>query len=633
ILNVYEDINQENNNILENIQTIIDQNPELNLSEIAILTRTNPELETFADLCQGKNIPYQICRQKDLFALKPAILVYLYLKALENPHSYSLGLFGLIAHPPFGFDAEDYTFLTQETKRTFKDFISIIRENIDKHNWKNKPVVSKFITAYDKLKAMINDERLSSLIIHIINETGILEHFANQENNKFDNILSLKKLIDEVKNFETITKPATLTMLLAYIDDSIKEDITLELDQNNYTENAIQLLTIHKSKGRQFSYVFMNNLTANKWEKRRGRNNLKLPIEKSDFSKESEAIRLLFVGCSRSKHYLSLSYSSIINNKNTELSTFIHNAANNNSIVEVKQKSLTGDQYIDELITSFTKYPLYSNSKFKDDLKVRAEGHIMSPSSMFTYHTCPKQFLYRYIYRIPVLETINKHFSFGNAVHKALEKYIKSAIKVKQYAKTDQLIKYFNQAIEKETFNSMQERSINQNRGVQALNSYYARLTSMQIGNLVDVEVNLKMIPFDKYLIKGIIDLISINEDKTYTLTDYKTGNKSTTKSNVLNENGSHRHYLDQIQFYKVLFENKYPDKKANKGVLMFVEKPENSIHIDITEEDKNNISEKMLNTFKQIHNLEFTGVDEEKQQHENCKNCDYKMLCKLNTL
>lgn len=633
ILNAFVDINQENNHILDTIQSIIDKNPELPLSEIAILTRTNPELDVFSDLCKARSIPFQVSRQKDLFALKPALLVYLYLKALENHNAYSMGLFGLVAHPPFCFNVNDYTFITKESQRSFKDFLSVIKDNLHKREWKDTEIIETFITTFDKLKSLVNDDKLSNLIIHIMNDTGILEHFASQEINRFENIMSLKKFVDEVRNFEKITKPATLTMLLAYLDDSINENIALELDQNNYIENAIQLLTVHKSKGREFSFVFMNNLLASKWEKRRGRNALNLPIEKKDFSKESEASRLLFVGCSRSKHYLSLSYSKIINNKNTELSKFIKNASINESIVNSNQRALTGEQYIDELIASFSQSPYQHNTQFKDDLKTRASAHVMSPSSMYCYKTCPKQFLFKHVYRIPVLESINKHFSFGSAVHKALEKYIKLAINNKKYSKREQLLKYFSQAIEKELFPSMQERSINTNRGTKALNDYYEKLIRSDVENYVDVELSFKLIPLDKYHIKGIIDLITINEDKTYTLIDYKTGNRNTTKNNVLSENGTHRHYLDQIQFYKVLFENRYPQKVANKGVLLFIEKPENSIDIDLTDEDTNSITDKIIKTFQLIHNLEFNGVDEEKQQHENCKNCDYKMLCKLRTL
>jgi DNA helicase II / ATP-dependent DNA helicase PcrA len=631
-LHSFADTIQENNYIVEEIENLIAKNPDIELSEIAILARKNSELDNFANLLKAKGISYQLCRQKDIFSLKPSILVYLYLKALENNEMYSMGLFSLVAHPPFSFSTEDYMFLLTEYRKYNEDFITLIRKNLKKHSWKNIENIEKFINDFDELKASINDDSLSNLIINMINITGMLGYFASKEDRRFENIASLKKMIDEVKNFEKITKPATLTMLLSYLDSAVSNNLSLEIDNNGFIENAVQLVTVHKSKGREFSYVFMTNLLAKNWEKRRSSQNLTLPIVKPEFSTDSEMARLLFVGCSRAKHTLILTYSNMVNGKTTELSRFIARAIDNGLPVKKFNHEMDNEDYLNEMIKQYIISPLYQKKDFLVDLRARAKKHIMSPSSLYLYNACPRQFLYAYIYRIPQAEVVNSSLSFGTAMHNALEKYIKQALKQSSYPDREKLIKYYQQSMEKVAFPSVQDRDIRLNQGINVLASFYARLTSVPIKNIKGIEVNIDLIPIENHFIKGKIDRIDQREGLAYEVIDYKTGNAK-YKNQILKDDGSHYHYFEQLCFYKLLFELKNDGTRVTDGKILFLEEPEKSVGVELISSDRDGIQEKILSTFDKITNLEFTGVDEMYHQADACKTCVYKFLCKISTL
>jgi DNA helicase-2/ATP-dependent DNA helicase PcrA len=631
-LHIFSDIIQENNYISDRIQSIIESNPELPLNEIAVLARTNAELESFTDLLKARNIPSQITKQKDIFSLKPSLLIYLYLKTLENHERYAMSLFGLVAHPPFNFDVSDYSFMLKESQVTGSDFITLIRKNHTKHNWKNPETIHKFIATFEELKASINDDTLTNLIIHLINKTGLLEYYAAKRQNKFDNIASIKKMVDEIRAFEKITKPATLTMLLDYLDNSLRDKINLPIEENTFIENAVQLTTLHKSKGREFSYVFMPNLNAKNWEKKRTMDVLKVPVDRVEFTKESEIARLLFVGCSRSRYGLILSHSNMQNGKNTELSNFIRVAAEDDTLVKKVEHPLDSDKYLDELISHFVQPAVYQEASFLNDLKQRAQSHIMSPSSLYLYHLCPKQFMYSYIYRIPQLETVKAALSFGSAIHKALEKFIKAAVKTSAYPAKDKLLQYFHQAMDKTLFPSRQEREIRLNHGNKVLNAYYSSLVSASLLDITGVEINLNFVPVEKYFVKGKIDRIDRVSPSEYRVIDYKTGNPK-YKNQVIAPDGSHRNYFDQLSLYKLMIETQNSSQNVTEGMLLFLEEPEKSLRFELTEDDKKNIKDKVILTFEKIHALEFTGVDEVNQFADPCKECVYKFLCKLNTL
>ncbi|MEW5818866.1 MAG: ATP-dependent DNA helicase [Cyanobacteriota bacterium] len=632
-LQIFADNVQEQNYIIDKIEMLIKDNSNSNLSEIAVLTRTNSELESFADLLKARNIPYQVNKQKEIFELKPSILIYYYLKALENHNTGSQGLFGITGHPPFSFATEDYTFLCSEASKTYKDFITLINENLNKHSWKDKTTIEKFINDFNFHKSQINNMTLRNLIIEIINNTDILKHYMTDELNRLENLSSIRKLVDTVKSFEHNNKPCTLSLLLESFDSSIRENIALEIEKNNFIENAIQLLTVHGAKGREFSYLFLPNLISKNWEKKRSSQNINLPIDKPELSKESEVARLLFVACSRAKHSLYLSYPNTINGKTTELCSFIQNISSNEQLVEFIQNDLNPESLTTEIYKHLATINLLNKKDFTDSLKQLASKHIMSPSSLHSYETCPKLFLFRYIYRIPTIGGIRQNMNYGSAVHKALEKFIKLAMKNNLYPDKNTLVKHFKSAMDQQAFYSIQDRDIYYNRGLKVLNNYYSNIISTPLNCIVSSEMNLDLISLEKYLIKGKIDLVQIDEKNNYRLLDYKTGNFDISKNKVLNEDGSHRHYYDQLRFYKLLFESRYPEKNVTQGILYFVEAQDKNLYIDLVNHDKDIIKARILETFNKINNLFFTGVDEEKQSAEPCQNCDYKMLCKLNTI
>ena len=136
----FSDIKQENNYIVKEIENIINSDKlplndsnEKDLSKIAILTRENSELETFASLLEAKNIQFQIKENKSIFDIKSSLLVYFYLKALENTELHADKLFGLLLSKPFEFENADYNYLLTQNRLNHKDLIYNIRKSLNSH--------------------------------------------------------------------------------------------------------------------------------------------------------------------------------------------------------------------------------------------------------------------------------------------------------------------------------------------------------------------------------------------------------------------------------------------------------------------------------------------------------------------
>ena len=122
---------------------------EKDLSKIAVISKKRAELQTYSEMLKGKNIPYQIDEGKSIFAIRSSILIYFYMKALNNYMMCSDKLFGLLLSEPFKLDLQDYNKILHEKQLILNekpnDFISIMKK-LD--GWKNPDKIEEFLKQF-----------------------------------------------------------------------------------------------------------------------------------------------------------------------------------------------------------------------------------------------------------------------------------------------------------------------------------------------------------------------------------------------------------------------------------------------------------------------------------------------------
>lgn len=109
----------------------------------------------------------------------------------------------------------------------------------------------------------------------------------------------LKKLADFCNGKGTVNPDKLYIYIQEFLNDMILKENNLlgELYQKNGSQGCVSLMTLHASKGLEFSHVFIV-----------GVNNGLIPMKITTFEEEDEERRLLFVGMTRAKNYLELSY-------------------------------------------------------------------------------------------------------------------------------------------------------------------------------------------------------------------------------------------------------------------------------------------------------------------------------------
>lgn len=635
----FGEILQEFNYIVDDIKTLIESDfapktdeDKIDYSQIAIISKKRAELQTFAELLKGKNIPFQIDEGKSIFAIRSTILIYFYIKAMNNYLTSSDKLFGLLLSEPFKIDQQDYNKILEE-KRLWKkdessDFITLMR---NLNGWKNPEKITKFLETFDYLQDYASSNNLRNTVVEIINRTGLLTYFYKSGKNRSENLAGIRKIISEATDFQNSDSTKNLSDFVKYLDDCFENEIDINLDKDSVVQNAVQLMTYHGSKGREFEYVYLPNLISSNWEDFRMPGEYKLITEDvpdknaAQAKKDSELLKLLFVGITRAKHTLTISFADSNNGKAQQITKYLEPTANYD--FDSEQFECSADDLTTEFYRSVSSDVFDNQKAFKNEIEERVKSVVLSPSRLNDYLSCPRKFFYVKVLGIDVEEADWDGANFGTLIHSLLERAVKVA-KESAYPTLEEILEKFRLGMDGLKFSSEAKKEKYFKQGQKLLTNYYPYFSQIPISRITDIEFSFYGVDVDGDFITGKIDRIEKNSDGTFELYDYKTGNYTSEKKIAPNE--EKQNYFNQLCFYKYAYE-KLTGNKVSKVGIIYVENHEKSVDKYLTDDDMKYIETLIKDTYQNIKALKFNPIKEDKQGV--CKNCVYKQLCKLDLI
>ena len=627
---------QEYNEIVKEIEDIVNsdncpknpKNGEKKYSQIAILTRTNAELETFAQMLKDRNIPYELKEGKSIFTIKSSTVLYYYMQFLSNPELNSDKIFKYLLSKPFNINAKDYALIYSERSKK-KSLIDTIR-SIDANKFLEYKKIENFIKTFDYLTEYKTNEDLKNTVLKIGAKTGIFDYYLNSEINRTENIAGLKKLIDEADGFSQVYKAIGLEDFVEYLDIALQDDISIKTDKAPVELNAVQLSTYYSAKGKEYEYVYMPTLLSNKWESDSKSFKAKIPLSESKTEDElkeeklSDRIKVMYVGMTRAKHTLRLSYVQSENGKAKKPSMLITNILD---MCEKEPKPFEFDinSYWNEVSSAIIKREYDYAKDFAELIDSILVGQKYSPTSLNKYLKCPRQYLYGDILNLDSPSGNADAMHFGTAVHEACDFAVKQAINEHKYPTKEEFINKFITTLNSLSISTYEQREILKERGTKVLTLYYNQLCSTSLNTYMGaeetIELKIEEIPF-----KGKIDRIDKNEDGTFTIIDYKTGGAKSNRT--ICPNGEHEDYYNQIGFYKYIYE-KSTGKKVKETKFIFPEEFDKNLTIEFTQEECNEIFERYKQAVKDIKSHKFEPTYDEKA----CQWCSYKDFCDMDIL
>ena len=261
-----------------------------------ILVRLTAQMRSIEDKLIKYALPYEIIGGPRFFERKEIKDVLSYLK-LANSQSDDLSFERIINLPRRGIGEQSIKIIINHSRSNNLSFFESLKD-LAHSNELSPSLISKtqpFIDLINKITDLINKTSLEDLGIFIIEESGYLKMLENEKNKlkQIENesrIDNLKELVNALSEFENL-------------DEFLEHVGLVNENQKKIHQNSIKLMTLHAAKGLEFDHVYLPG-----WEE--GIFPSSRALEQNSNKSLEEERRLAYVGITRAKYDLNLSYAS-----------------------------------------------------------------------------------------------------------------------------------------------------------------------------------------------------------------------------------------------------------------------------------------------------------------------------------
>jgi DNA helicase-2/ATP-dependent DNA helicase PcrA len=620
---------QEAISIATQIETLI--NNGINGKDIAIIYRNHTQVEDIITILEQQKIAVNTRRKVDLLKLPfiQNIITILTWIDKENyiPYSADNSLFQMLHFSFFNIkplEVAKLSIAVNEKNKSSKDAVFSLRRiiaempniKVDLFNQANSTIKSTSDALEDLLK-LSNNTTLQHLVESVIQRAGTLTYMM-QSAEKPWLLQVLTAFFNYVKE-ECKRKPEIgLHEFLNNVSLMRSNNITMPLVKSTATDDGVNLVTAHGSKGSEYAYVFVIGCTQKIWDDKNtsASRTYKLPdnlVSSNNAASDlEESRRLFYVAITRAKTNLHISYSvKDKKDKDQIKSTFI------TELIEGTTIEVTPKQVNDGLLTNYLA--LQFAEKARPEIELVEQDYInkvlqrytLSVTHLNNYLNCPLKFYYQNLIKVPAAKSDS--MVFGSAVHFAVERLFKTMREngnvfpaVDKFVDDFKWYMYINRdAFTPEAF------KLKNDYGDKILPAYYNHhITTWS--KIVVIEKPLRNIIVQGVPLNGKLDKLEFN-GKTVNVVDYKTGKYDNAKKKLFapsekEPNGGD--YWRQAVFYKILIDNDVTnDWQAISTEFEFVEPVGDTYKTEkviVEPADITSVTQQIKSTWQKIQNREF---------------------------
>ena len=224
---------------------------KMRLSDIVILMRgTKGHADKYIATLNDCGIPAYVAEETGFFDREEIETVLCMLQTIDNPFN-DIPLAAVLHSPMFGFTAERLAEI-RATNINCSLYECLLEYKAD-HDAED---ISSFLDTLNNFRDEAIDTPIHEILLHILKETGFDVYTRALPNGRMASA-NLNKLVDEAIKFEN-TSFKGLARFVSYIEGlkTYDEDLGLAkiISEN---DDAVRIMTIHKSKGLEFPVVFV----------------------------------------------------------------------------------------------------------------------------------------------------------------------------------------------------------------------------------------------------------------------------------------------------------------------------------------------------------------------------------------
>lgn len=232
----------------------------------------------------------------------------------------------------------------------------------------------------------------------------------------------------------------------------------------------------------------------------------------------------------------------------------------------------------------------------------------LSYSSISTYQTCPLQYKFQYVDKLPPKPTPN--LSFGNSIHAAL-KWLYD-VPVPKPASEEDLLNALVENWKREGYESPEQEQDFLEQGKQILRTYYrTNVKDFQIPVALEQRFEIKL--NDDLTVSGIIDRMDKLLSGGYEIIDYKTNRRLPPKAKVDSDL--------QLSIYHLAAQETWGWEPEKLSFYFLI--PNQKMTTSRTKKDIEATKEEILKVAEGVARQDFDPV-----QNALCPWCDFQALC-----
>jgi DNA helicase-2/ATP-dependent DNA helicase PcrA len=634
----------------------LNEEGQYKFSDIAIFVRANAHADTFVQALRNRGVPYKLGGSRGLYFREEIRNIIAFLRILID-YSDEISMYRLISMPIWGLTPREYLEINKRArfnKRTlFEELESLwgiklgerdVKEQDEKINDIENEELTKILPPkaiagignllerIDIAIRKVKDNRpVLEILYDFVTESDYIKSFMEEESN--ENLFAVKninKFFELVKTYEKDNPESNIYEYVDFLNYSIEIGESPLVDQVDMDElNAVNIMTVHGSKGLEFPVVFLVNLVAERFPSRNRPDAIPIPeeliketmpyeISDSELNIQEER-RLFYVGATRAKEklFLSAAYFYGDGKRKKKPSIFL------NEILERDVEEEFSNTEIDNLMGNELKMTIIENDDFEaivDDPKKLGLAKRFSYSQLKIYESCPRQYEYAYVLRVP--QKPSPALSFGTTVHNTLRDFYsllrqsKGGLEGITYIPTkEELLELYKKHWLSTGYESSKQEEERRKEGGEIMKNYYDNLFSkdespMRLEESFDIHVGSTVFvgKIDR------IDFVRKNEDVTEVkIVDYKTGQEKEAKD-----------VKDDLQLpLYALFAEQKLGLKVVKAEYIYVETGK-GLEVDISSERSELAKEKLVEIIGLVKEGKFAPTP-----GFLCRYCDYNSICK----
>lgn len=598
--------------------------------DFAILVRANSHADPFIARLQSTGIPYEFLAASGLFR-QTVVVDSLNFFNLLTDHQNGNAIFRLLRLPFLGFtenNLQKFTFGAKKKAYTYYEALKKASEF---------GLSESALNACDTVLAVVDDGLKNSrelkptvLLYKFLETSGYLNYLKEEEELGNRELIrqsyQLKEFFDYLQNYEAITPDAHVVNFMQEFANIENAGDTGSLNNFSDTPDSVNVMTVHKSKGLEYKYVFVVNLVEDRFPTRTKGDGIEIPLAlikeqlpEGDSHYEEER-RLFYVAMTRAKSRLYFTSAADYGGARVKkLSRFL---------AEIGY-SAEADALVKPEVTK-----KYSPEKEIDQHIVYELPKSFSFSHILMYETCPYKYKLSHVLSLP--SKGSHYFSFGSSIHNSLQAFYdrvqalnaeeQSSLFAKpKAAKTnkiavptiDELLKIYESKWLGDWYQSSKQKTDFFEKGKKVLRTFY----KSQEGNWtipLFLESFFK-IKIGDHLLSGRIDRVDSIPEGGLEIIDYKTGKSKKTLTAA---------DKSQLLIYQIAAEQlpEYRNVGTPKKLTYYYLEDEIKSSFIGSSNDTEKLKLSIVEIIEKIKSQEFAATPNQFA----CEHCDFRSICEF---